>query len=392
MCCVVRVPEVFSILKNPDESYTAIKKIVVALVCQKCHSLWIDYSRCEESDLLTQVFMDSIFWDWNKFVSGCARANLKKYIRNYSYGARNINSTLQKMINSVGSPTILLNRKTEYDKVIPFNLRYFDQSLKSGLQSDAANELDTTLLLEYVDKCLDRIGKTMTSDAMKALGTVVGETVINASEHSTLKARYLIGYFEDQSAESCIEKRSMLNLVILNYGQSIYETFKEPMSKEAVNSKCLAQMQELSLKYIKKRLFSDVEFRESTLWTLYALQQGVSIIPDSNRGNGTIQFIKEFFNLRESDENNESRMFILSGDTTIEFDGTYKVVDHIDEEGNKMGVLAFNKQGILSKKPDKRFVRYSKNFFPGTAIYARIALNSINTKENDNRLRKISDN
>ena len=139
-------------------------------------------------------------------------------------------------------------------------------------------------------------------------------------------------------------------------------------------------MQELSDSYTKRGLFTVNKFKESTLWTLYALQQGVTIIPNANRGNGTVQFIEKFFNLREGDFKNESRMYLLSGNTVIEFDGTYKMVNIVEGQNNR-AIMAFNQQGNLRDKPDNRYVRHTDYFFPGTAIYARIALNTKNLKD-----------
>lgn len=374
---VVHLPQKFSILDNPDETYAKVKRIVEILVCQKCRELWIDYIECSYSDLLTQIFLDSILKDWDKFVNICIRANLLRYIKVRSIGGRNYDSlAIQRMVNSVGSPTILLKRQFDYNQIIPFTLRYFDQEDESIKQLGASNEVDTTHLLEYVNQCLNRIGKELTDDAASALGTVIGETVINASEHSTMKSRYLIGYFEELSTGDNINTHGILNLVILNYGQSIYEKFKDPLNPESVNSEAITQMQQLSDLYTKKGFFSSSEFKESTLWTLYALQQGVTIIPNANRGNGTVQFIDKFFDLRESDEKNESRMYLLSGNTIIEFDGSYELTNISDENGNNRAIMAFNKIGSLREKPDANYVRHTKYFFPGTAIFARITLNS----------------
>lgn len=381
---VVYLPKNFSILHNPKESYSAIKTIVDSLICQKCGELWIDYKNCEFSDLITQIFLDSILKDWDLFIDRCLRANLVRFIRVGSIGGRNyINPTIQRMLNSVGSPTILLKRHIDYKHVIPFNLRFFDHDEHKDIELGAVNEVDTTLLLEYVNKCLNRIGRELTDEAASALGTVIGETVINASEHSSLKSRYMIGYFEDLSDDDTESKHGILNLVILNYGQSIYEKFKYPQDSTEVNFECIKQMKELSDLYVKRGFFIPSEFKESTLWTLYALQQGVTIIPNANRGNGTIQFIDKFFALGEHDQDKESKMYLLSGNTIIEIDGTYKLENISDNSTNRM-VMAFNKQGTLREKPDKRYVKFTTHFFPGTAIYARIILNSSVTQNEKN--------
>lgn len=370
----IKLPKVFSILENPEASYNAIKEIIDVLICQKYEEVWIDYQETSSSDLLTQAFLDTILRDWDRFWTDCLKAGLNQFMRVRSFGGRNyFNDSIARMVNSVGSPAIILKRKQVYPDLIPFNLRYFNKAEESQRQLGAGDEGDITLLMEYVNECLTKFGKELTRPALDALGTVLGETVINASEHSTLKSRYLIGYF-DYNTKGNKQSHGLLHLVILNYGQSVYEKFKYPTPGTVVNEICIRQMQELSDSYTKRGLFSINKFKESTLWTLYALQQGVTIIPNANRGNGTVQFIEKFFNLREGDNENESRMYLLSGNTVIEFDGTYKIVNIVEGQNNR-AIMAFNQQGNLRDKPDERYVRYTEHFFPGTAIYARISLN-----------------
>lgn len=374
---IIRLPRQFSVIKNPKESYAVLKKTVEALVCQKGEEVWIDYNDCQDSDLITQLFLDVILKDWDTFVKLCIRADITRYLKVRAIGGRNYNNpAIQRMLNSVGSPTILLNRQFGYKEIIPFNLRYLDKQDEKARRMGVSDDIDSGLLIEYVNDCLNRVGKKLTEDAAADLGYVIAEPMINASEHSSLKSRYLIGYFEDISNADDIDVHGVLNLVILNFGKSIYEKFKYPDDNEKINSQCVLQMTNLSDSFRRKRLFAFNDFKESTLWTLYALQQGVTIVPNANRGNGTIQFIDKFFNLRQGDEANESRMYLMSGNTIIEFDGSYGLNVKYDDEGNKTTIMPFNKIGSLHERPDSKYVRHTDNFFPGTAIYARITLNS----------------
>lgn len=384
---IIKLPVTFSILENPKQSYQALNEIVSVLISQKYAEVWIDYQNTQHSDLLTQVFLDTILKDWDRFWTLYIKAGLERFMRIRSIGGKNyFNDGIARMVNSVGSPTIILKRKQIYPDLIPFNLRYFNKGEESKSRLGAGDEGDVTLLIEYVNDCLTRIGKELTPSALDALGTVLGETVINASEHSSLKSRYLIGYFDYNTInhEDNEESHGILHLVILNYGQSIYEKFKYPMDGIEVNTTCVRQMQDLSDSYTKKGFFSNNRFKESTLWTLYALQQGVTIIPNANRGNGTVQFIEKFFNLREGDIEDESRLYLLSGNTVIEFDGTYKMVN-ISEGQNNRAIMAFNHQGSLREKPDEKYVRHTDFFFPGTAVYARISLNTTILKEDSQK-------
>jgi hypothetical protein len=128
------------------------------------------------------------------------------------------------------------------------------------------------------------------------------------------------------------------------------------------------------------------EFEEETLWTLYALQEGVTSIAPviyKRRGNGSIQFIESFFNIKGRQKNADeiSRMTILSGNTNITFDGTYNITEHKIEIEN-FKYMTFNQSGRIEDKPDKKFVKFVDNYFPGTIISAKILFNEDDIKDN----------
>lgn len=117
------------------------------------------------------------------------------------------------------------------------------------------------------------------------------------------------------------------------------------------------------------------------MWTLYALQQGVTSIAGKKRGNGTIQFIRSFFNIKgDQRADNVSRMIICSGNTQILFDGTYGITEKIDDKG-KYNMMTFNNSGNIEEMPDKKYVKYTDTYFPGTIISANILLNDDDVKE-----------
>lgn len=377
---VLVVPKEFSIITNPSESYLFLQSLIAAFVYQMCDTLWIDYKYCVKTDLLTQVFLDAILLDIDKYSRLCKKANLYKYINWGAVGGRNYkDDKICRMVNSVGSPTVLINRKISYKEIVPFRLHCFDGLNVSSQTRLVQKEIDTTNVIEYVNKCLERVNKTLNSNTLREMGYVVGETLINAEEHSSLNYRYMIGYFEECNDDS--KHYGIFNLVIMNFGQSIYEKFKYPIDASRLNTECLSRMQELSGAFTKKRFFMPAEFTEETLWTLYSLQQGVTSVPNQERGNGTIQFIESFFKLKgDKGIDDVSRMYILSGNSIIEFDGTYRLSDLKDENGVPRGIMSFNSSGSLLDKPDTKYVKNVENYFPGTAIFIRILLNEDDIK------------
>lgn len=120
------------------------------------------------------------------------------------------------------------------------------------------------------------------------------------------------------------------------------------------------------------------------MWTLYALQEGVTSISTKRykRGNGSIRFIDSFFNIKGSQSvDNISKMSILSGKTRIIFDGKYEITTKTNDAGNVFKVMTFNKSGNIEDKPDSNYVYSVDDYFPGTMISAKILLNEDDIKQ-----------
>lgn len=382
----IKVPENFSIVEQPKESYDVIKKICSCFYHQCCLELILDYDSCRYTDLLTQVFLDAVLMDIDRFLKICHRPQYRRYkiiknnIRLNTIGGKNYNDSILRMINSVGSPANIINRRVEFPDVIPFRLIRYDGIDSTDERRLGQKEHDTTLLIDYINDCLSRVHKELTKTACDNLGYVVGETLINAEQHSTLKYRYVIGYFEENTNKDS-GHFGLFNLVIMNFGKTIYEKFKYPAEGEAINEESVREMEKLSGQFKWKKLFND-DLTEETLWTLYSLQRGVSCIPASleKRGNGTIKFIESFFKIKGNPGvDNISHMYLLSGSTRIDFDGTYRV--QTDEKGKSLGRITFNDSGSFQDKPNNKYVKHVDSYFPGTAIFVKLLIDDNDIKD-----------
>ncbi len=372
---IFKVPKQFTLLDNPKESYTFIKNILGALITQKYRIINLDYSECERLGLGAQVFLDIILKDVIKFFNRCKRYKSTNPKVDEIGGINVVNENVQKLLFSVGSPVILSNRSIRYKDIVPYKLCIHDREINGDpVKIREQKDLDTTKLVDYVLDSLKTLNRTLTSDKLDDLSTVIGEILINAEEHSTTKNRFSIGYFHEMNGDG--RHYGVFRLVILNFGQTIYEKFKDP---NCPNQSVVQKMRAISEKYNKRKFFVFKEFEEETLWTLYAMQDGVtSVAPQryKKRGNGSIQFIESFFNIKGpmKEFDDVSKMTILSGNTNITFDGSYNITTGmIDDEEYKY--MTFNDSGSIEEKPDSRFVKYVNNYFPGTIISAKILFN-----------------
>ena len=377
---VVVIPEVFSLTENSKETIDSIKRIVKALLIVNNTSVDFDYSKCKKIDLGAQALMDVILMEYRQFYFKCRKFN--RFISSggfpNGFGGNNINDVnLKKLMFSVGSPANLGIKRNDYPDIVRYAMCSRNMLTANDKNNLAAQkEIDTTEMIDYVIKCLSKMNRKLTPEKLNDLSIVIGEMLINAEEHSTLHHRFSMGYFQETKENN--KHFGLFKLVILNFGNTIYERFK---NNEDCPQNTIDRMKELSKSYTKRQLFKQREFEEDTLWTLYALQQGVTSVAGKRRGNGTIQFIKSFFNIKGNlDVDNISKMTIISGNTQIVFDGTYGITEKID--GNKhYDMMTFNESGSIEDRPDSSFVKTSDLYFPGTIISANILLNEDDVKK-----------
>lgn len=370
-----KVPKEFSLEENANESYKFIQNLLGALILQKYETVIIDYINCSKIDIGAQVLLDIILKDLILFYNKCNRFKRTRIRVKRIRGRNVINENVRQLLYSVGSPAIHNNQRKIMDGVIPYPLCIHNREDAGNLiKIQEQKDIDTTKLMDYVINSLASLKLTLTGDKLDDLATVIGEILINAEEHSTTKFRFSIGYFHKLEKDG--KQHGVLKLAILNFGKTIYEKFKDP---ECKNRDVVNKMSKLSNKYTKNNLFKIKEFHEETLWTLYALQDGVtSVAPDlyRKRGTGSITFIESFFNIKGENKNYDqfSKMTILSGNTNITFDGTYNPkVRSINGEEYKL--MTFNDSGKLEDKPDPKYVKFVHNYFPGTIITAKILFN-----------------
>jgi hypothetical protein len=363
----IKIPRTFSLVENPRGSYPIIEELLSTLYCHNYETILIDYKQCELLDLDAQIYLDILLKYFIDYVSRSKKRGNSSIVKEINLVNTN-HGNVKKVLFSIGSPNIINKVDIKFKDVVKYPLCIGSSTFAD---SSGQKEVDTTDLVDYVIECLQRLNKKLTTDSRRDLCDVIGEVLINAEEHSTTNYRFSIGYFHDiQNNET---HSGVFNLVIFNFGKTIYQKFKDP---KCPTKHIVKRMEELSALYTKSGFFQLKEFEEETLWTLYSLQEGVtSKVNFKKRGNGSIRFIESFFNLKGDSlyDKGLSKLTILSGNTKILFDGTYGIKEKI-KGSHTYKVMTFNKEGEIDKKPDKKFVSQTDYYFPGTMISAKIHL------------------
>lgn len=370
----ILIPETFSLIDNYGETSDFLKNFLNVLYKANFKELTIDYKNCIQIDVGASICMDIILTEFIEYFKKCWKNRYKIKVEKIT-PINFENHDIKKILFSIGAFANIRKFKIEYDDIIPFPMIIGDNRNKN---IDSEREISITKTVDYIIKCLSRMNRNLTSTAETNFYKVIGEVIQNSDEHSDTNKRYSIGYFED--IEDANNHYGVFNLSILNFGNTIYETFKNP---DCNNKEVVQQMQDLSEKYTKGGLFSRAVFEEETLWTLYALQDGITRKKDWKRGNGSIRFIESFFKLKGVDINDDiTKMVITSGNTRIVFNGAYKIAEKVrGKEGKVYKMMTFNESGNIEEKPNSEFVKFEKNYFPGTIISVKIRIDYENTEE-----------
>ena len=370
---VFEIPEIFSIIENYEETTIYLRKLFNALYFQTFENIIIDYGKCKHIDVCASMCMDIILSDFIRYYQKSVRDRhtIKiKEIKPINFRRYDI----EKILFSIGAYSSIKGLKFDFDNIIPFPINI---GHKDNPNLAEKRERDITETVDYIIGCLAKLNKKLTDTAETNFYKVIGEVIQNAEEHSNTKRRFLIGHFEENNGDS--GNYGIFNFAILNFGNTFYETFK---NSENPNVEIIDQMNDLSKKYTTNGFFRRKKFEEETLWTLYALQDGVTRIKNWKRGNGTIRFIESFINLKGNIEADDvSKMVITSGHTRIVFDGKYQITKtKRGNEKKEFKMMTFNKSGNIEEVPDGNYVIYEENYFPGTIISVKLKLDYENTE------------
>lgn len=372
-----KVPSIFSLVDEPAKSYRFLKNLLFSLYNQDSVKIFIDFKDCERIDLDASLCMDVILKDVINYYKRRTSLGLRMHVQTVKI--INESEKIKKFLYSTGAYKNVSGSNYKGDDLICYPLCIgYRTHKKNDEKRESKKERDVTKLVDYVIECLRRMKKPeLTAKTKKYIADISGEIITNAEDHSSTNHRYSIGYFED-SVDENKNHFGIFNLVILNFGETIYERLNNP--KACKNPDIINQMKELSSQYTKSKWFLGDGFKEECLWTLYSLQDGVSSI-SPHRGNGTIKFLDCFFRLKGDDGIDDvSKMTLFSGNTSITFDGKYKIGTKLKQQ-DEHKVMTFNQEQDISQKPDEKYVKFVPNYFPGTILIAKILIREDDVKK-----------
>lgn len=234
-------------------------------------------------------------------------------------------------------------------------------------------EIQTNKLANYVDTCLRQHGVSFTDLGKAYLASLAGEILGNAEDHSTQADWWIAAYLRRERASRVGD----CHITIFNFGVSISES----LHLLPDNATLRVEIETLIREHRRRKNFIRRHFTEENLWTIYALQEGVTRYNDEtgltlgHRGTGTADMIEMFQTLGQTRSlDSKPKMCLLSGRTHITFDGRFRMREEQTVDGETRRIIAFNEENDLFKRPDAGAVRTLRGMFPGTLISLRFYL------------------
>jgi hypothetical protein len=371
-----RPPKRFSLTTNTLASLEFIASFVKTVCIKYDSSLNISFKDCIEVDQAALFVLNVLRMDLQEFFD---QQDSKLLVRK-----RVVKFTIEKSNSQEVNRLLFMNRlilETEVSndgpRMHPVNsLGYFKVNKAKKYYLEYATGLLTTKMVRYINECLAVSNYQLSKDGVNAFEGLVGEILNNAEDHSPFSTYYVTCYLMKE--ENSTAPVSQLNISCLNFGASIYDGFE---SNKHLIPETYDLMEQLFIK-VNSGIFA--KQTKDNLFTLYALQDGISRLSyrDNSRGTGTMKFINSFFlfgDYKDKKMGYDPALTILSGKSHLICDTKYQP---FFQSGRFY--LSLNSENDLSKSPDSDNLKSIGKVFPGTLLTAELFIKKAHL---DNKLK-----
>jgi hypothetical protein len=351
----INCPKIFSFIEAPDEALEVLEQLIQASLTQKPR-IEVCQDECELIDHEAEAAFSALAVEASKRLKIPFSGSFPK-----SDEQRNI-------VLAAGLPRSLGVDLPEPEAFHCFPLTR-GRRAKENARKSSQREVLTTKLTEYVDECLLMYQYTLSDVAKADLSSLVGEVIGNAEDHSSRAEWWVAAYLRRHE-----KKIGDFHLTIFNFGKTLFESLQDLPAESRLRHDIDALVSAHS-----SRGFFRPNWTEENLWTLYALQEGVSRYNTGtslgDRGQGTADMIEFFQNLGQTtDEGKEPKMCVVSGNTYILFDRRHQMRLEKTVNDEQRRIIAFNDENDLHLPPNKRNVKSLARKFPGTLMGLRLFL------------------
>lgn len=360
----INVPKKLSFVINFENTISFFKNLHNALYKSK-DNLSINFKNCKHISLGSATYMQVMIIEYLEFQNKFNQTNYSKINKNLSITKSKTTNTNKMLYACRIISSMDDNDDIELSTYLAMNLMTISK-LRSSYKENKKGKACADVI-KFVNESIKGSGFELDEQGENNMDNLMSEILGNAEDHSLLNQYFVNGVsFKENDDDGIVE----LNLVILNLGDSIYEGFQKTKDQ---NKKINSQMENLfdiHMKILNGKF--DNNYSKESLFTLYALQEGVSRLKfkEQSRGNGTMNFIRAFMNLGafgEDDSNYESKLNVISGHTVIECPNKYK--PHLN---GTLYQLSLNDKNNIKELPDRKCIFVNKEYFPGTILQVKI--------------------
>ncbi|BDA59743.1 hypothetical protein [Shewanella xiamenensis] len=368
----IKTPKNFNIFENPCSVLSFLASFVDFALKSKSRKIVVNHSKTKKYSLGSEVLLGLLAGEVKR-----ARSLTDRPLE-FSGLVKSNNVEHQLLLAEVGIISELDNAvlATGVEPNAQIHVYKKDCTINESVSStgDDMKNLTASDFVNHIKTALRDHNLKLSDDAGDSIKGCLGEILDNVNEHSgkTSPTWSVRGYINNNG------KNRDLELVVMNMGQSIAETFDrlpdDNHSKQIVDGYASHH----------RRGKKGSLFTQEQLYTVAALQGRVSSKnnqDEDTRGQGTITLIETFEKiykayqaLREPKGSDCATMNLLSGHVVVKFDGTYMSKITQTRDGGERVTISFNKSGSLRDSPDPAYLCRMKSFFPGLMINIKIPL------------------
>jgi len=289
----LNVPPKFSFREDYSLATNFINDVINSYLTFSGDKITIDFSNCSFVDQAALFVLVVINIEFRNELS-----KLSQKLRRLSQEIeieiiKSSNDTVNKRLFLTG---LLKEIELKNEGLMPINTFGYHKVVKpKKTYSENKKGQIGTNTVSYLNECLSHHNYVILKEGQNYLDGIISEILNNAEDHSTFNTYYVTANFSSNKTHNKEDlKVGEINLSFMNFGNSIFEGFESTKDLNKVHYTLLDDKYS-TLK--KKYPFNKIS--KELIFSLYALQEGVSRLKydDKSRGTGTIKFIKSFFDI-----------------------------------------------------------------------------------------------
>lgn len=367
----IPVPKHLCFKNNFKECVAFLEKVVLTY-CNVKGNVTLDFSRCVEVSVSALVSLKTILEELDSFGQKLAKGRFKIIAKSIKIIPSN-SAKVNRHLHALNFAKLPIDESEQKEYLVLGLMRGRSRNYRENRKAVVSHKVT-----EFVENTAERFGVGFNERGQNYMEGMVGEILSNAEDHSLKKSEWFVdgvSFLHEELGNEVIE----FNLVIINYGNSMYEGFE--LTKDD-NHELYDKLERLY--EVHRNLFSIYKnFERESLFVLYMLNEGISRIKylESSRGNGTMNFIKSFIELGKfcnEESKYKPELNIVSGHTVLTCTEEYAPF----KDGNHYR-LTLNTSRSLKDLPDSSVLKFFEGAsFPGTILDCKIFLNKRDLEKN----------